>query len=66
MCAACMNIALWFLLAHGIIGAFDTVYYHEWRARLPAGGREAAPELALHAGRDFLYGVLFCTLPWIE
>jgi hypothetical protein len=61
-----MSIALWFLFTQGIIGAFDTVYYHEWRARLPARGREAAPELALHAARDFLYGVLFCTLPWIE
>lgn len=61
-----MTIALWFLFAQGVIGAFDTVYYHEWRARLPARGREAAPELGLHAARDFLYGVLFCTLPWFE
>jgi hypothetical protein len=48
----------------GMIGAFDTIYYHEWRARLPARGRGAAPELALHAFRDFLYAVLFGTLPW--
>jgi hypothetical protein len=61
-----MTIALWFLFAQGIIGAFDTIYYHEWRARLPARGREAAPELRLHAARDFFYGVLFCTLPWFE
>jgi hypothetical protein len=37
----------------GIIGAFDTFYYHEWRARLPARGRRAAAELKLHAARDF-------------
>ena len=60
-----MTIALWLLALQGIIGAFDTVYYHEWRARLPARGPEAAPELALHASRDFLYGILFCTLPWM-
>jgi len=60
-----MKVALWLLGIQGIIGAFDTLYYHEWRARLPARGREAAPELALHAGRDFLYGVLFCSLPWL-
>jgi hypothetical protein len=61
-----MNVALWLLAFQGAIGAFDTLYYHEWRARLPARGAEAAPELALHAARDFLYGVLFCTLPWIQ
>jgi hypothetical protein len=33
--------ALWLLAAQGLIGAFDTVYYHEWRARLPALGRAA-------------------------
>lgn len=60
-----MKIALWLLALQGAIGAFDTIYYHEWRARLPARGRTAAPELRLHAGRDFLYGVLFCTLPWL-
>jgi len=61
-----MTIALWLLAIQGLIGAFDTIYYHEWRARLPARGPEAAPELRLHAARDFLYGILFCTLPWIE
>src|SRR6185295_8161511 len=60
-----MCIALWLLAIQGFIGAFDTVYYHEWRARLPARGREAAPELFLHAARDFLYAILFCTLPWL-
>ncbi len=60
-----MTVALWLLAIQGIIGAFDTIYYHEWRARLPAQGRQSAPELKLHAARDFFYGVLFGTLPWI-
>jgi hypothetical protein len=60
-----MTAALCLLAIQGVIGAFDTVYYHEWRARLPARGRRAAPELALHALRDFLYAVLFGTLPWL-
>jgi len=59
-----MTFALWLLAVHGLIGAFDTVYYHEWRARLPAQ-QSAAPELKLHAARDFLYGILFGTLPLI-
>lgn len=60
-----MTIALWLLAIQGVIGAFDTLYYHEWRARLPARGRRAAAELKLHAARDFFYAVLFGTLPWL-
>jgi len=61
-----MRIALYLLGLQGIIGAFDTLYYHERRAHLPARGRRAAPELVLHAARDFFYGVLFTTLPWFS
>jgi len=60
-----MIVALWLLAIQGVIGAFDTIYYHEWRARLPARGKQAASELKLHAARDFFYAVLFATLPWI-
>ena len=60
-----MIVALWLLAIQGVIGAFDTLYYHEWRARLPARGAQCASELKLHAARDFLYGVLFGTLPWV-
>jgi hypothetical protein len=60
-----MIAVLWLLAAQGTIGAFDTVYYHEWRARLPARSLEVATELQLHASRDFLYAVIFGTLPWL-
>ena len=40
-----MIVALWLLAIQGLIGAFDTAYYHEWRARLPARGKLAASEL---------------------
>jgi hypothetical protein len=60
-----MTVALWLLAIQGVIGAFDTIYYHEWRARLPALGMAGAPELKLHAARDFFYAVLFGTLPWL-
>jgi hypothetical protein len=59
-----MEMALWLLAIQGVIGAFDTLYYHEWKARLPARGRAASSELKLHAARDFLYAVLFGVLPW--
>lgn len=54
-----MIVAMWLLVAQGIIGAFDTIYYHEFRARLPALGARAAKELRLHAVRDVLYAVPF-------
>ena len=60
-----MTTVLWLLTLQGVIGAFDTVYFHEWRARLPAGGSQTAPELKLHAWRSFLYAVIFGTLPWL-
>jgi hypothetical protein len=60
-----VSLALVLLALQGAIGAFDTLYYHEWKARLPARGRQAAPELALHAARDLFYAVLFGTLPFV-
>jgi phosphatidylglycerophosphate synthase len=60
-----MSAVLWLLAVQGTIGAFDTLYYHEWHARLPARGAQAAAELRLHAVRDFLYAVIFGTLPWL-
>ncbi len=60
-----MTTVLWPLALLGLLGAFDTAYYHEWRARLPARGRAVASELKLHAARDFFYAAMFVTLPWL-
>ena len=60
-----MSTVYWLLLAQGIVGAFDTLYFHEWRARLPARVPDSSPELKLHALRDFIYAILFGTLPWL-
>ena len=59
-----MSSALVLLAILGVIGAFDTLYFHEWRARLPARP-EMRPELRLHAGRDAVYVVIFATLPTV-
>lgn len=57
-----MTIALWLLFALGLIGAFDTLYFHEWRGQLVA--RPAMrPELKLHVARDGIYVIIFATLP---
>ena len=60
-----MTTALWLLAVQGAIGAFDTFYYHEWRARLPAL-EGARPELRLHAARALIYGIIFAELPRVE
>jgi hypothetical protein len=57
-----MTTALWLLALLGLIGAFDTLYSHEWRGRLVAR-REMRPELRLHVARDAIYVVVFGTLP---
>lgn len=59
-----MTATLWLLALQGGLGACDTVYFHEWRGRLPVRP-EMRTELALHAARSFIYGIVFCSLPWI-
>ena len=60
-----MTTALWLLALQGAIGAFDTLYYHEWRGRLPALGG-ARPELRLQAARALVYVSLLALLPRFE
>lgn len=60
-----MSRVLYLLAIQGTLGGLDTLYYHEWRARLPALGTRARAELRLHAARDFLYAIIFGTLPWL-
>lgn len=59
-----MQTALILLAAQGCLGAFDTLYYHEYKLRLP-GRHHARQELMLHALRDFIYALLFGTLGWL-
>jgi len=46
-----------------LLGAFDTLYYHEYRLRLPSAFA-ARKELKLHAARDFIYAIIFGSLAW--
>ncbi len=59
-----MNSALMLLALEGALGAFDTLYYHEWKLRLPTRPH-ARRELSLHAARDFAYALLFLTIGWL-
>jgi len=56
-----MDIAIWILLVQASLGAFDTLYYHEYKLRLPHGDHTQT-ELRLHAVRDFAYAIIIGTL----
>lgn len=59
-----MLTALTLLAVQGALGAFDTLYYHEYRLRLPSRPH-ARHELRLHAYRDFAYALLFGSIGWM-
>lgn len=57
---------LWTLIAIQIaMGAFDTLYHHEWTERLPWRPSQRT-ELRLHAVRNWFYALIFLTLGWLE
>ncbi len=60
-----MNLVLMLLLLNGVLGAIDTLWYHEWKAKLPSRGGPLRLELALHAGRDAVYAFIYGTLGWV-
>jgi hypothetical protein len=60
-----MIAAVAILLVQSCLGAFDTLWYHEYRLRLRYQS-SARYELALHASRDFIYAVIFVSLAWIS
>ncbi len=60
-----MSTVLWLLGGLGLLGAFDTIYFHEIRGQLPARLPGLSPELKLHAARSFIYVAVFGTLPWL-
>ena len=60
-----LDAALLVLTVHGALGGFDTIYCHEWQARLPKQPW-AGRELRLHAVRSLLYAPIFVGLAWLE
>ena len=59
-----MRTAIWLLLVQASLGAFDTLYYHEYKLRLPHTAHTAV-ELRLHATRDFAYAVIIGSLGFV-
>ena len=59
-----MKIAIWILLVQASLGAFDTLYYHEYKLNLPHGDHTQT-ELKLHAVRDFCYAIIIASLGFL-
>ena len=59
-----MTAAIWLLLLQASLGAFDTLYYHEYRLQL-ARGEHTRVELRLHAARDFAYAIIIGSLGFV-
>ena len=61
-----METALTIMFVQALLGLFDTLYFHECKYRLPTHGLKVRGELRLHSVRDFVYGILFLTLPFVK
>jgi hypothetical protein len=59
-----MSVAIWLLFVQALLGAFDTLYYHEYRLCL-AHGHSTTTELRLHAARDFAYAIIIGSLGFL-
>ena len=59
-----MRTAIWLLLVQASLGAFDTLYYHEYKLKLPSGDHTSL-ELRLHATRDFAYAIIIGSLGFL-
>jgi hypothetical protein len=59
-----VTAAIWLLFVQALLGAFDTLYYHEYRLRL-ANRHGTLTELRLHASRDFAYAVIIGSLGFL-
>ena len=59
-----MRTAIWLLLLQASLGAFDTLYYHEYKLKL-ALGEHTGLELRLHATRDFAYAIIIGSLGFL-
>ena len=58
-----MELILTLIIIQAFIGAYDTIYHHDIKEKLPQRP-SAALELKIHAMRSSLYAVLFFTLAW--
>ena len=59
-----MTTLLLLMTLQGCMGAFDTLYHHEFTERLP-WKPQAGNELFIHGLRNLFYGLIFMSLGWV-
>jgi len=60
-----METLLLLLSVQGLIGAYDSIYHHDFKERLPLKPT-ARNELKIHALRSTLYSVMFLSFGWVQ
>ncbi len=60
-----MDLFINLMIVQAMMGAFDTLYHHEFKVALPRCPT-ARLELAIHAVRALLYAIVFVGLAWFE
>ncbi len=60
-----MTTAFYLLLAIGLLGAFDVVYFHVWRGRLQERP-ECQREVLWHTARHLIYALQFLWVPHLR
>ena len=60
-----MELFINLMIAQALMGAFDTLYHHEFKVALPRCP-SAQLELSIHAIRSLLYSTVFLGLAWYE
>lgn len=53
-------------MVNAVLGAWDTLWYHEYRAKLTAKTVTTRPELRLHVARDVIYTGLYGLLAFLR
>lgn len=58
-----MNTIINLLIFQSVLGAYDVIWNHEWKERLPSKP-SAALEQKIHGIRELFYAVMFIGLAW--
>ena len=59
-----MTLVLALFIVNAVLGAWDTLWYHEWKTRLAERLDTTRTELRLHVARDAIYVVVYLVISW--
>lgn len=59
-----MTLVLALFVVNAVLGAWDTLWYHEWKTRLAERLDTTRTELRLHVARDAVYVVVYLVISW--